>query len=87
MVDVVCVNVGPKGARGRLSVGIIGVDGVAGVAGVSVTVELSDVLTAPGGRGSSVLELAEPGRTTGFESLIVGLSAKLLYIQLISTYQ
>lgn len=31
-----------------------------------------------------MLGLAEPGRTIGFESAMVGLSAKLLYIQLIS---
>lgn len=39
-------------------------EGVAGVTGVGAT--------DPGGRGSDVLVLAEPGRTTAFESTILG---------------
>lgn len=40
-----------------------------GPAGV---VELEVVETDPGGRGTLVVELADPGSTTGFESPIVG---------------
>lgn len=80
----VCTFEGPVGICGTFSMGIIGLDGVAGVAAVSLTVELSDVFTGPWGRGSFVLELMEPGSTIGFESLILGLSARFLWIQSIS---
>jgi hypothetical protein len=45
-----------------------------------VTEELGEVATRPGGAGSFVVALADPGRTMGFESLILGLlmSAKAL---------
>jgi len=89
VVDVggaVCIFGEPVGIMGIFSTGIVGVDGVAGVIGVSLTEELSVVFTGPGGRGSSVAELAEPGRTIGLESLMLGLSAKLLCTQLISIW-
>lgn len=40
-----------------------------GVAGV---VEFGVIATRPGGGGTVVLELAEPGSTMGFESPILG---------------
>jgi hypothetical protein len=67
---------GGGGVRGTFCAGIV-VDEV-GVAGV--TFELVDVATVPGGAGSDVLALADPGRTAGFESEMVGLSAYPLYI-------
>lgn len=58
-------------------------ESVLGVAGEddAVTEELGLVFTGPGGRGSFVAVLADPGSTTGFESAIVGflVSAKALY--------
>ena len=62
---------GGGGVRGTFCAGIV-VE-LVGVAGV--TFELVDVATVPGGGGSEVLALADPGRTIGFESEIVGLSA------------
>lgn len=47
--------------------------GVEGVADVFPVVKL--VMTGPRGGGSFVAELADPGRTTGFESEMLGLSA------------
>jgi hypothetical protein len=67
---------GGGGVRGTFCAGMV-VDEV-GVAGV--TFELVDVATVPGGAGSDVLALADPGRTTGFESEMLGLSAYPLYI-------
>ena len=68
--DVGIVELGGGGVRGTLSAGIVRV--VVGVAGVGF--ELSDVATEPGGSGSEVLALADPGRTIGLESEIEGLS-------------
>jgi len=54
--------------------------GTAGVTGVEEAIlELGVVATGPGGSGSFVLALADPGRTIGFESDILGLSAYPLY--------
>lgn len=65
---------GGGGVRGTLCGGIVEEDdGVEGVLGL--TVELGDVATGPGGGGWLVLELAEPGRTMGLESWMLGLSA------------
>lgn len=65
---------GGGGVRGTLCGGIVEVDdGVDGVFGVAV--EFGDVATGPGGGGWFVLELAEPGRTTGLESVMLDLSA------------
>jgi hypothetical protein len=62
---------GGGGVRGTLCGGIVEADdGVDGVA-----VKLGGFATAPWGAGSLVLELAEPGRTTGLESAMLGLSA------------
>jgi hypothetical protein len=62
---------GGGGVRGTLWGGIVEADdGVDGVA-----VKLGGLATAPGGAGSLVLELAEPGRTAGLESAMLGLSA------------
>lgn len=69
------VELGGGGVRGTFSTGIA--EAVVGVAGVGF--ELVDVATAPGGGGSDVAGLADPGRTTGFESEIEGLSAYPLY--------
>ena len=66
---------GGEGVRGISCGGIVGVEGVAGV-----SFEFGDVATGPGGGGSDVLVLADPGKTMGFESEIDGLSAYPLYI-------
>ena len=68
------VELGGGGVRGTFCAGIV--EEVVGVAGVGF--ELVDVATEPGG-GSEVLALADPGRTKGFESEMVGLSAYPLY--------
>lgn len=47
----------------------IGVAGFFGGRGLA----LGDVKTGPGGGGSEVAELADPGRTIGFESPMLGL--------------
>lgn len=54
--------------------------GVLGDEDGPVTEELGEVVTGPGGAGSFVAALADLGRTTGFESLVLGLvvSAKAL---------
>jgi hypothetical protein len=70
------VELGGGGVRGTFSAGIV--DAVVGVAGV-IGFELGDVATEPGGGGSDVAALAEPGRTTGFEFVIEALSAYPLY--------
>jgi hypothetical protein len=62
---------GGGGGRGIFSGRIVEVE--IEVAGVGF--ELGEAATAPGGGGSDVLGLADPGRTTGFESEIEGLSA------------
>lgn len=62
---------GGGGVRGTFSAGIV--EELVGVVGVGF--ELADVATLPGGAGSDVAGLAEPGRTTGFESDMDGLSA------------
>lgn len=64
---------GVGGVRGTLCGGII--DPELGVAGVCATDELGDVATGPGGRGSEVASLADPGRTRGLESAILGFLA------------
>jgi hypothetical protein len=64
---------GGGGVSGTFRGGIVVVEGVAGVA-VAI-LELGVVATGPGGGGWLVLELAEPGRTIGFESRMLGLSA------------
>ena len=69
------VELGGGGVRGTFFAGIVAVDGVAGVIGF----ELGDVVTEPGGGGSDVLGLADPGRTIGFGSVMEGLSAYPLY--------
>jgi hypothetical protein len=54
--------------------------GVLGEEEGPVTEELVEVATGPGGADSFVAALADPGSTTGFESLVLGLgiSAKAL---------
>ena len=47
---------------------------LAGVGEVAIF-ELGDVATGPGGSGWEVAVLADPGRTMGFESLMLGLEA------------
>lgn len=42
--------------------------------------ELGEVATGPGGGGSFVAELVDPGRTMGLESEMLGLSAYVLYL-------
>lgn len=66
---------GVGGVRGTFGGGIAEFDvGIAGlddeVAGVGAVADLAfiEVSTLPGGRGSEVLELADPGSTIGFES-------------------
>lgn len=46
--------------------------GVAGVGDEVDSLELGDGVTGPGGGGSEVAGLADPGRTTGFESFKIG---------------
>jgi hypothetical protein len=65
------VDLGGGGVRGTFCAGIV--EEVVGVAGVRC--ELVEGATEPGGSGSDVLGLADPGRTAGFESEILGLSA------------
>ncbi len=60
---------GGGGLRGTLSAGIVVELGVAGVGGI---LEFKEVATGPGGGGTEVLALAEPGSTAGFESAILG---------------
>lgn len=65
---------GVGGIRGTLWAGIVDVE--VGVAGVGVfSFALKEVATGPTGSGSFVLELAEPGRTIGLESEMLGLPA------------
>jgi hypothetical protein len=68
------------GTRGTLVGGIEGFEFVV-VGDVPVTEALGAGTTRPGGAGSFVAELADPGRTTGRESLMLGFltSAKALY--------
>ena len=72
---------GGGGTRGTLLGGIVasGV-GVLGEEDGPVTEGLGEVATGPGGAGSCVAALADPGSTTGFESLMLslGMSAKAL---------
>ena len=65
------VVLGGGGVRGTFCAGIV--EAEVGVAGVGF--ELNEVATKPGGGGSEVLALADPGRTIGFESEIECLSA------------
>lgn len=60
------------GVGGVCATGWLRIASVVGVAGVSA---LTLVLTAPGAAGTWVWEdvVSEPGRTTGFGSLMVGL--------------
>jgi len=60
---------------------VASVVGVLGEDDGFVTEELVEVAIGPGGAGSFVAALADPGSTTGFESLALGLgmSAKALY--------
>ena len=68
---------GGGGVNGTLFAGILADAGVAGVE--AAVIEEEDVsATGPGGRGSDVASLAEPGRTADFESAILGLSARNL---------
>ena len=60
---------GGGGVRGTFSAGIVEEVGVAGVGAVF------GVTTAPGGNGSDVAALADPGSTGDLESVILGLSA------------
>jgi len=63
--------------RGTFSEGIVvAEDGVAGVAEAWLSF---DEIFKLGGRGSFVAALADPGRTIGLESEILGLSAYPLY--------
>lgn len=61
---------GGGGVRGTFSAGIVLEVGVAGVGACEF-----GVTTVPGGNGSDVAGLADPGSTTGLESGILGLSA------------
>lgn len=74
---MLCTWLGEGGVRGTFSGGIVEPD--SGVAGVGETFELREVATGPTGGGSFVLALADPGRTIGLESEILGLSAYRLY--------
>jgi hypothetical protein len=70
---------GGGGVSGTLSIGIeLSAVGVWGV--FDVIEELEGVDTGPGGKGSFVAALAEPGKTAGLESFILGFftSAKAL---------
>lgn len=58
---------GGGGVRGTFAAGIVVEVGVTGVTELGVT-------TAPGGSGSEVAALADPGSTGGLESAILGLS-------------
>jgi hypothetical protein len=69
------VELGGGGVRGIFCAGMV--EEVVGLAGVGF--ELVDVATEPGGSGSDVLALADPGRTVGFESEIEDLSAYPLW--------
>lgn len=64
---------GGGGVRGTFCGGIVEAEGVDGVGDAAF--EFNEVATGPGGGGSFVLALAEPGRTTGVESAMLGLSA------------
>src|SRR4051812_26795069 len=65
---------GEGGVRGTFCGGIVDVEvGVAGVGEADLELKLVD--TGPTGGGWFVVELADPGRTTGFESDTLGLSA------------
>ena len=58
--------------RGTFLGGIVEAEtGVVGVGDVAVFAFI-EVATAPWGRGSEVLGLADPGKTTGFESEMLG---------------
>lgn len=58
---------GTKGAFGRALVAVVG--GAIFASGMSALIVVE---TRPGGAGSEVAELADPGRTTGCESLMEG---------------
>lgn len=60
---------GGGGVRGTFSIGIVVELGVAGVGGVF---EFNEVATGPAGGGTEVPALADPGKTTGFESAMLG---------------
>lgn len=80
---------GDGGVNGTFSVGIVVLEvGVAGVGGVRISEELVDVATGPGGGGSEVDGLADPGRTAVLESLMLGLveSAKVLCRNIVSKH-
>ncbi len=64
---------GGGGVRGTLLGGIEEAElGVAGVGEEVAVFAFSVVATAPGGNGSDVLGLADPGRTVGFEPDMLG---------------
>ena len=63
---------GVGGVRGVGGLVLILIVGAVPVKAASLTFDaLIVVATRPGGRGSEVAELLDPGRTTGFESLIL----------------
>ena len=68
------VGGGGGGVKGTFCGGIVDSDkGVVGEEVGPVTVELDEVFTGPGGGGSGVLALADPGRTAGLGLLMLGL--------------
>ena len=64
---------GGGGVRGTFEGGIAELElGVAGAGEGPASLELDVSATRPGGAGSDVLALADPGRTAAFESAILG---------------